>query len=100
MHHPNSAWVALPWGLPFQKLVAVPFSVQHPYHPLQPAPPATSLITVHQTVHTASVTNALTPAIQTFVPATFSVQPQPLTIRQVRNCLSFNINDEKHFIFN
>lgn len=93
MHHPNGAWVTLPWGLPFQKLVAVPFPVQHhAYHALQSAaatgPP---LITLHHPSAVAATgapatASALPAALQTFVPAAaFSLQPpQPLTIRQVR----------------
>lgn len=84
MHHPNGAWLTLPWGLPFQKLVAVPFPVQHPYHALQTSP-ATGppLIALHPNPG-ATAAAALPATLQTFVPAAFSLQPQPLTIRQVR----------------
>ncbi len=85
MHHPNGTWVTLPWGLPFQKLVAVPFPVQHPYHALQATPSAAPLITLHPATPGASATAALSPALQTLVPTAFSLQPQPLTIRQVRS---------------
>lgn len=102
-HHPNGAWVTLPWALPFQKLVAVPFPVQHPYHALPNAAAAAAaatasaapqLIALHPAAaHGAAAAAAaaassasLPAALQSFVPAaTFSLQPQPLTIRQVND---------------
>ncbi|KAK7575491.1 hypothetical protein V9T40_011777 [Parthenolecanium corni] len=89
-HHPNGTWVTLPWALPFQKLVAVPFAVQHPYHGLPNAAAASAaapqLIALHPAAAAAAAASSasLPAALQSFVPtAAFSLQPQPLTIRQV-----------------
>lgn len=95
MHHPNGTWLALPWGLPIQKLVALPFPIQHHHHhnPYQAALSAstaapTPLITLHHHAAGSPTAQQALPtaaALQTFLPtATFTLQPQTLTaLRQV-----------------